>query len=1020
MSQSQDGVRDMVDNELVKRCIKGALVGAGIVIILVILSLSMNTTQVAANVFPTGTPSPAGYRHGVILWDYGATPDDGDDLAVASWYDKYGYDVQANLSVTPNWSSAKTRVAAIATEGMQAYLGVSFFNDSGTPAATDMVRLPTGVPTVSYSKGVCIDGNTYTDVAPDYSSPIMIAWAKQVTQSLIATFDSDANVAGYKINAGVDEESIPVKPDGNNDCPQALVNFEQKVSCSSYLNFVYTLMQEYSKSSKPVFLQVGPPCSNYASTWKADQLFMEYSAKSTATPGPPPVGPLLVTATPMYVGFQNDLYQAYRQDAWSYGVPADWSLNATGRRMSELGGTIYHYDNPPVRSGIPTQEAEGYHAELVAAAIANKASNIEFYPWTIPYLTSPTRYMITQTLGTKSYDSPAAWVKFRGSVYGKISYTGGNGEYGFSDYPGAYTHLANLSSSTEPVVYCAPSPHETAQAFAANNHPQSTPAYCSQKLQTPVAPESYDVLMYPATTTVNIGLDQTWQYAVISGTYNIKLTYLDVLTDTLAVTWYNQVGLQTHTITKTNSLAWLTEEWSAVGVRASTNSSIAPIFKINTGVGAEYLNLFWVEWAGIAGAAGVPSPTPTYTMTPSRTPTTTNTPTGTAPTVTPTAVQQVGGNQSGPILSTALNATKPNTNFDDNPFETISWSRGAVQNVTMLRWSSIALPYASAYAITATLNIYVRDLQSITEALPARVYQMMRQWDSTSVTWTKAQGNLTWAQGGAQGWEDRGEIYTNHTFTVGWNAVDITMMINDWVINGDSNYGLGIYPRASCMDCYSWALFDNPMASAIGTAPYINITWGMPVTVTPTPTYTNTPTTIVIITVDPSITPTSTPTVSSSSTPTPTPSVNNVAFNEFCVNPNTDQDLNGSISIDDRALELYNPLSYAIDLSNWSIIWDNNLSTTYYMPRYMRIEARSYKVIYSSQLHNPISDSVNPYGAHFNMPASGDAKLYNTSGALIDEVHYVQSNAKFCMARYPNGSDTWLYRQWPTLGRVNR
>jgi len=1010
----------MIDS-LLKRCIKGALVGVGIVAVLAVLVFSMNTTSVSANIYPTGTPTPIGYRHGVILWDYGATPDDGEDLAVASWYDKYGYDIQTNITSTPNWASAKTRVAAIATEGMQAYLGVSFFNDSGTPVATDMVRLPTGVPTVSYSKGVCIDGNTHNDVAPDYSSPIMIAWAKQYVQSMIATFDSDPNVAGYKINAGVDEETIPVKPDGNNDCPSALANFEKKVSCASYLNFVYTLMDEFGKSSKPSFLQVGPPCTNYASTWKANQLFMEYSAKSTATPGPPPSGPLLVTATPMYVGFQNDLYQAYRQDAWQYGVPANWSINATGQRMTLMGGTIYHYDNPPVRSGIPTQEAEGYHYELVASAIANKASNIEFYPWTIPYLTDSARYMITQTLGTNAYDSPAAWVKFRGAVYGKVSYFSGTGdEYGYSDYPSSFTHLTYLSADKQPIIYCAPSPYETAQAFAASNHPQSTPAYCAQKLQTPVAPESYDVLMYPANTTVNIGLDQDWRYATISGIYNIKLTYLDVLTDTLSVNWYNQAGLQTHTITKTNSLAWLTEEWSVTGARTSAPSDTAAIFKINTGLGAEYLSLFWVEWAGIAGAAGIPSPTPTYTPTPSRTPTPTSTPTGASPTLTPTAVEAGSGNQDGEVESVTISAARPDTNLDDNPFETISFNSGTTENVSLWRWKNIALPYASASAITATLHIYVRDLQAADNNVSARIYQMMTQWNASETTWETSQGNLSWDIAGALGYADRGEIYVNHTFVVGWNEIDVTMMINDWVVNGDTNYGFGIYPRNSCTSCYEWALFDNPMAVGIGTAPYIDITWNFPVTITPTATYTLTPTTIVIANPSYSPTPTSTPTVSAStSTPTPTPIVSNIVFNEFCVNPTADENLDGSVNIDDRAIELYNPLSYAVNLINWSIVWNDYIGTTYYLPRFTRIEARSYKVIFGNQLMNVVGTNRYPLGSSFDMPTAGSIQLYDSYGRLIDERVYIQSNAGYCMARYPNGSDNWNYRQPPTLGRVN-
>ncbi|MFH1803123.1 MAG: lamin tail domain-containing protein [archaeon] len=133
-----------------------------------------------------------------------------------------------------------------------------------------------------------------------------------------------------------------------------------------------------------------------------------------------------------------------------------------------------------------------------------------------------------------------------------------------------------------------------------------------------------------------------------------------------------------------------------------------------------------------------------------------------------------------------------------------------------------------------------------------------------------------------------------------------------------------------------------------------------------------------------------------------------IVINEFTVDPQTDWDNSGSATVSDEWIELYNPSNQTLNLTGWTIVMDDSLTT-------------NASIEFLDKTLPPFSYTVilNPEGT---MSMSGQIIIYNELDQLIDSVTYgtwddgnpidnapdggADSYADECIARIPNGQDT--------------
>lgn len=93
----------------------------------------------------------------------------------------------------------------------------------------------------------------------------------------------------------------------------------------------------------------------------------------------------------------------------------------------------------------------------------------------------------------------------------------------------------------------------------------------------------------------------------------------------------------------------------------------------------------------------------------------------------------------------------------------------------------------------------------------------------------------------------------------------------------------------------------------------------------------------------------------------------------------------------DDWIELYNPNTFSVDISNW-ILKDNNNANSYYLPEGTSMSPMGYLVICRNQIafHAAFPLLSNYIGdLSFGLSGDGDAvRLFNNDGVLQDEVHY--------------------------------
>ena len=148
---------------------------------------------------------------------------------------------------------------------------------------------------------------------------------------------------------------------------------------------------------------------------------------------------------------------------------------------------------------------------------------------------------------------------------------------------------------------------------------------------------------------------------------------------------------------------------------------------------------------------------------------------------------------------------------------------------------------------------------------------MLREWDPAVATWYTATIGTTWAQEGCQGIGIDREGDPEAVETVDkndeWFEWDITNLVQGWIDDPESNYGLILVGRAPSQIRYAFVSSDTGYSKT--WQPKLIITY-VQSTPTPTPTDTATLTPTATGTFTPTPTQTAAPTHTATPTPTPT------------------------------------------------------------------------------------------------------------------------------------------------------
>jgi len=139
-----------------------------------------------------------------------------------------------------------------------------------------------------------------------------------------------------------------------------------------------------------------------------------------------------------------------------------------------------------------------------------------------------------------------------------------------------------------------------------------------------------------------------------------------------------------------------------------------------------------------------------------------------------------------------------------------------------------------------------------------------------------------------------------------------------------------------------------------------------------------------------------------------------VVLNEVLANNQTITNSNGTTS---DWVELYNPSTNTVDLTDVSLSNDSNDPRKWVFPIGTTLASHAYKVIYFDN-NSPLSGT----NTGFSLKANGDAvflfdKLAN-GGALVDAISFGLQAPDRSIGRIPNGTGTWVLNT-PTRGLAN-
>lgn len=519
---------------------------------------------------PTPTPSvtrtPVGFTPaasnaaGLVVvrqFDTTVTPLPGQ---IGSHLDVYWDDIQPVKDDSFNWTAVDNRIDQLAAQGLKTWLSLQFF-ECAWGATPDVPYLPSGVPTVTYTAGVC-----GTEYAPRYNSATFQTELQQAVAAMTARYKDDPDVAGYRIQAGCSGEATNVynQSVGGVTCPNR-AGLEATVSCDDYYEFVEQYMDWWRQGEplKPLYINTGiAACSSRSDTATIRDI-MAYAAARNIGYG--------------YNGLQTGSVDAYRQPnttPYPYGRYQYGALATPGSSFEP--GAPYGFPTQ-----IPTARQPGFGDDMLLAGAGNGATNLFVQKQWWPEFSAPVVQLITGTLGVAAADAETVWLRFRDWEYGQNNPAG----YQKSDVPGPYSYLVTVRAGPTPTQVCS-----AAVATAAAGIAVTPPKPCPAILTATPSAEGRNNLRYAASTTLGLDIADDWQYAGVSADFDIQLTYLDSSSDSLTVVWPG--GSQI--ITKTNTLTWQTATIPLTDVTFANDLAGADV-QIQMGAGAETLHLVTVR-----------------------------------------------------------------------------------------------------------------------------------------------------------------------------------------------------------------------------------------------------------------------------------------------------------------------------------------------------------------------------------------------------------------------------------------
>ena len=306
------------------------------------------------------------------------------------------------------------------------------------------------------------------------------------------------------------------------------------------------------------------------------------------------------------------------------------------------------------------------------------------------------------------------------------------------------------------------------------------------------------------------------------------------------------------------------------------------------------------------------------------------------------------------------------------------------------------------------------------------VRSLLSDFVETAVSWVNP-----WQVAGAYGDGDVSGVRGLYIVPVGtpvpppdteWADIDVLNVIEELLASGTITDGIRLKLEPYCVpnpagNCFT---FTNWSSREGANAPRLSIEW-LYTGPTPTPGNTPTPTPTLVKTATPTPTPTATPTTVSGSTPIPTATgvptntpvptatatpVPRLVISEILANPDADWNADGEVNERDRFVEVCNWTAATIEFEDNYWLRFNGLRSDKFNGLLAAGECFAAWYMLSGEDFLP-SDT------------GGQVDLeYIDAAVPVDSFVYPQVPTGLCIARWPDGSDTWV-QQRCTPGQSN-
>ncbi len=160
----------------------------------------------------------------------------------------------------------------------------------------------------------------------------------------------------------------------------------------------------------------------------------------------------------------------------------------------------------------------------------------------------------------------------------------------------------------------------------------------------------------------------------------------------------------------------------------------------------------------------------------------------------------------------------------------------------LVRFDLVGQVLPGAWVQDARLYLYAESSNPSSGSLQVDAYQVLRAWNEGEATWNSARAGVPWQAAGCNGPEDRAQTATDSATVAAagaWYSWNITSLVQSWVGDGASNYGVALVARDPTGLLYYFFSREQPDSDCTLHRPKLVITY---IAQTPTPTASATPT----------------------------------------------------------------------------------------------------------------------------------------------------------------------------------